>query len=289
VALPPAAPGQKHGGWIFRANRQPARGVIICLHGISTHAAWFQPLAVHLNQAGYDLVCPNRPGSGENPRRTEIADMERGEDLITALGPAFAEARRHKSDVYLLGTSWGAKLAVAAAVRHREEIKGVILLVPAFKARKENLGAAFLVAAGNLVNPEGTLPSPNPEEYLSSGAKATSAAILSEISRDGMMLCRATHRFHWQSRALQKEGVSSLKEQKLPTLAMFAGEDRIVDQEKSEKIALQIANTVVLFPGEGHAIQVQTPALVAQSIIEWIETGRLTDRDKRQVLQTPAR
>lgn len=289
VALPPAAPGQKQGGWIFQAKRQPARGVIICLHGISTHAAWFQPLAVHLNHAGYDLVCPNRPGSGENPRRSEVADMQRGEDLIPALAPAFAEARRHKSDVYLLGTSWAAKLAVAAAARHREEMKGLILLVPAFKAEKENIGVALRVAVGNLIAPEGTLPSPNPEDYLPLAAKATSSSTLSEINRDGMMLCRATHRFHWQSRALQKKGISSLKQQRFPTLAMFAAEDQIVDSKASQKIAFEIADTVALFPGEGHAIQVQTPDRVAQTIVEWIETGRLTDRKDRPLLRKPKR
>ena len=281
VALPPAAPGQKHGGWTFRANGQPARGVIICLHGISTHAAWFQPLAAHLNKAGYDLVCPNRPGSGQNPRASDTADMQRGEDLITALGPAFVEARRHKSDIYLLGTSWGAKLAVAAAARRREEIKGLILLVPAFKAKKENIGVALRVAVGNLVAPQGTLPSPNPEDYLPAGAQVSSSSSLAEINRDGMMLCRATHRFHWQSRALQKKGVASLKEQRLPTLAMFAAQDRIVDLDASRKVAAGIDATIALFANEGHALQVQAPDRVAQTIVEWLETGRLTDPEKR--------
>lgn len=288
VALPPAAPGQKQGGWIFRANRQPARGVIICMHGISTHAAWFQPLAAHLNQAGYDLVCPNRPGSGEKHRVSEVADMQRGQDLIDALEPAFAEARRTKSDAYLLGSSWGAKLAVATAAKHRSEIKGLILLVPAFKAKKENMGVGLRVAVGNLFAPDGTLPSPDPEDYLPLGAKVTSST-LSEINRDGMMLCRATHRFHWQSRALQKKGISSLKQQGLPTLTMFAAEDQIVDRDASEKIAFEIGATVALFHGEGHAIQVQTSDRVAQTILEWIQTGRLADQVDRHLIQKPAK
>ncbi len=92
------------------------RGVILCLHGIQTHAAWFGPLARELRNDGWIVIAPDR--RERTPARDAQMDLARKE----------AGGR----PLLLLGTPWGSNLA-GAWLAHTSRLfpHGFIELVPA--------------------------------------------------------------------------------------------------------------------------------------------------------------
>src|SRR4051812_44198571 len=55
----------------FPAHGGKPRAVLICLHGIQTHADWFTLMAPTLQDEGITVLCPDRRGSGpgRDPQR----------------------------------------------------------------------------------------------------------------------------------------------------------------------------------------------------------------------------
>lgn len=131
-------PGQPGGIW-FRAKRTNARGTIVCLHGVQTHAGWFSPLAAALTRAGWNVVAPDRRGSGVNT----AAPFKRGHaknagQLLDDLRRTMAEAKNLApgKPVILLGTSWGSNLASTYCAKHAGPQPDLLVqLVPGTKTR----------------------------------------------------------------------------------------------------------------------------------------------------------
>src|SRR5581483_5899124 len=125
-------------GCAFGKTSGKPRATLVCLHGIQTHADWFSLLGQALAHDDYLLLCPDRAGSGRQapPDLTGRLPKNRNGDCWTEdLAPVMREAQRRGAPVYLLGTSWGAKVAVDAMGRRgqlypKTEFSGLILLVP---------------------------------------------------------------------------------------------------------------------------------------------------------------
>jgi alpha-beta hydrolase superfamily lysophospholipase len=147
-------------GLIWRSKGQP-KAVLVCLHGIQTHSAWFGPLASELNQQSWTVIAPDRRGSGLNSDEPFVRGHIRGEnelldDLETQIQTARGEA--NGQPVYLLGTSWGSNLAGAyVSQSNRAKPDGLIQLIPATEVRLPHTPGLFgklLIGAANFGAPK---------------------------------------------------------------------------------------------------------------------------------------
>ena len=112
--------------------KREAGTALVYLHGIESHAGWFDKAADLLAQRGYDIYCLDRRGSGLNrENRGYISGHIDSYDIFFKDINHFVKPlhKRYES-VYLVGLSWGGKLAFGYALSKPETVDGLILITP---------------------------------------------------------------------------------------------------------------------------------------------------------------
>ncbi len=273
-------------GWYFPpAPGALHRGSIVCLHGIQTHGEWFAPLAEELTARGYAVYCPDRKYSGHHPENNGIARIESKDTKESWLGDVNAvitAARSHGKPVYLLGTSWGAKLALGVAACHPQQVDGTIMLVPALATTKETLAEKLKVLFWGVFDKERPLALPlAPADYVKVHKEQTPLSskdeqqFIQNMSKDDLLLQQATARFQMTARDLQKTSLKQLKKtrsEQRPVLILLAEGDKIVKNEASRKILTDNFPAVSQkhLPKGGPGVQILRPADIAGEIDAWI-------------------
>lgn len=114
---------------------EPDAASVLYLHGIQSHGGWFERSASCLAQAGFNVLLPDRRGSGLNQQDRGHADSVRQliSDLDTAVD--FVQAHAGPAAVHLVGVSWAGKLAVAYTRRRPTRIASLTLVAPGLFSR----------------------------------------------------------------------------------------------------------------------------------------------------------
>jgi alpha-beta hydrolase superfamily lysophospholipase len=301
--------GAQPKGLIWRAEGQP-RAVLICLHGIQTHSAWFGPLAEELNQQGWTVIAPDRRGSGLNSDQPFVRGHTSGtKELLDDLEAQILAARREAIDrpVYFLGTSWGSNLAGAYVCGpDRPKPDGLIQLVPATGVRKPHTpglfgklyyGAANLVApktktslkfgprhylAGHdqsVIRKEGKIPpvpkngESGPPELLESDTLVQGILRRDESPAEGALLTQPSVRTLLTGNRLNQQWhkqAKKLEQAKFPVLVITAGHDQIMDNKA--------ASSVFEHPGQGSIALISIRAGHAVQISQAAEVAQVITR-----------
>ena len=105
-------------------------------HGIESHAGWFAIAAAELRRRGFDVYCLDRRGSGLNrANRGFVSGHVDAYETLLADIDAFVRPLRPRYDhVFLVGLSWGGKLALAYGLSHPETVDGLVLITPGLRA-----------------------------------------------------------------------------------------------------------------------------------------------------------
>ncbi|MFN2302207.1 MAG: alpha/beta hydrolase [Anaerolineales bacterium] len=112
----------------------------LLIHGFTATTTEVRLIAEKLHQLGYTTAAPLLPGHGTNP-----VDMNRSTwpMWLEKVKSFYEKLLRECDQVYVIGESMGALLALELAVQH-QEIPGLILAAPAIKVN--NLWIAHLIA-----------------------------------------------------------------------------------------------------------------------------------------------
>ena len=117
----------------------PAKGVIICIHGLSGAASDFWPVGDSLPKQGYAVYGMQLRGQGNDPDIKKRGDIRSKQQWINDLEDFTALVkRRHRSaPVYWYGESLGALIAIhtAASTDARHLPQGIILASPVVELR----------------------------------------------------------------------------------------------------------------------------------------------------------
>lgn len=274
----PLSNGELHA-WHFRAAGQ-TKATLVCLHGIQTHGAWFAPLAQKLTSHGYSLWCPDRRGSGMSPIANggaRIADIESARIWLDDVDKVVAAAAKEGAPVFLIGTSWGARPALAYAQEQgsKGKLKAVALVAPAFWTNADSpVGLWFAPVLrwfGLSTSLEKRLP---PAIYLpqtEAARKAINAAdFLTQMSRDDSRLVkRVTFRALDEANRLSKTALRNRPS--LPVTAFFDGEDALVKQPKSKEKLANLGIPLEQPTTSGHGVQVLASDELAGVLRSWVE------------------
>ncbi|MCH8830493.1 MAG: alpha/beta fold hydrolase, partial [Planctomycetes bacterium] len=115
------------------------RGFVVALHGIQSHAGWYEHSSRRLADAGYEIIFLDRRGSGLNEEdRGHAPHVDRlVNDVVQLLS-----AVRHRRDrqapsapIILSAVSWGGKLAAVVCARRPELVDALALITPGICAR----------------------------------------------------------------------------------------------------------------------------------------------------------
>ncbi len=119
--LPGAEPFSHHGG---------ATGVLLC-HGFTGSPQSLRPWAEYLAEAGLSVWLPRLPGHGTTWQ--EMA-RTRWEDWYAEVDRAFDELRAKSDEIFVMGLSMGACLALRLAEVRGPAISGLVLVNPSVTA-----------------------------------------------------------------------------------------------------------------------------------------------------------
>lgn len=167
----------------------PPKGQIVVLHGVQSHSGWYTGLGRTLAGAGYLASLPDRRGSGANTR--ERGHTRSSRRLILDLVEWLENLRREQPGLptAVAGISWGAKLAVILAARHRQLVDAIALIGPGLHPRvgvtwNERLAIAWAL----LFNRQKTFPIPLSDPALFTASPEGQAF----IAADALSLREAT-------------------------------------------------------------------------------------------------
>ncbi len=249
---------------------QPARAVLLLVHGIAGHAVWFGDTAQHLAAAGVAVYAPDRRGSGrsEGPR----GHLARYEDALADLRAfaALASDERPDAPLFVAASSWAAKLAVIYAAQPSVAAAGLVLLGPVFASRANPpLPARLAVVAGARLVPQWSLSSPlRPEMATPNPARQAF------VRADSLQLRRFTLRFLWETVRMDRQRDRVTPRIRLPLLVLQGELDPIADVEVTRRWFAKVPGqdkTIVVYPGGGHLLDFDADATQYRAdLTEWV-------------------
>lgn len=236
----------------FPAPVENRRAVIIHLHGIQSHGAWYVDTEAVLARNGYSVYLSDRRGSGLNPgprgyirnRQQLIDDLQRLVEISANEHPGLPTV--------LIGSCWGAKLALAYALQARNRLAGLVLISPALAQKVDlRLGEKVKVAVGHVAAPRLQVPVPLTPEMFT-----TNPGYLQFIREDPLSLRTVTARFFFET-FLWDRTLIKQRNLPIPLLLMQSGQDPIVDQGRIRRWFDQVSSKnkqYVLYPEFGHLL-----------------------------------
>ncbi|MBI3822255.1 MAG: alpha/beta fold hydrolase [Planctomycetes bacterium] len=233
------------------------RGVVVFIHGIQSHAGWYEHSCTCLSQAGYQVFFLDRRGSGMNAEeRGDVPSFRRLLDDIAEFLTALPRtAARGTLPVFLAGISWGGKLAVALERRHPGLVDGLILMCPGFFAKVnftlwQRLGILFT----RLFRPGTKYPIPLNEPDL-----FTATPHWQQFLRDDpLRLHQASARLLVESARLDGYLRFTPKYVHVPVLLLLASEDRIIRNDKTREYVGRFATPnkeIIEYAGAHHTLE----------------------------------
>jgi alpha-beta hydrolase superfamily lysophospholipase len=285
----------------YAAAAEPAPGPrahVVCIHGIQSHAGWYEHSCTQLSQAGYLVSFLDRRGAGLNARDRgdtpsyrrllddiwEFLQVARGQHgpvpratvLPTSSHHPVTPSPRHPVShpllTFLLAISWGGKLAVAFQRRHPGQVAGLVLLCPGFYARVgPALGERLAIGWARLVSPARLFPVPlqDPELFT------TTPRWQQFIRDDPFSVRQATARFFVASVFLDRALRSVPVQMRVPVLLLLAGKDRIIDNDLTQRYVARFATEdkeTIEYPDAAHTLEFEAdPERFIQDIRSWLD------------------
>ncbi len=267
--------------WAYRqfAPLGSPRAQIVCVHGIQSHGGWYLHSCNRLAAAGYAVSFLDRRGAGLN----EVArgDTPSFRRLLDDVGEYIGDLRaKHGQPLFLLGISWGGKIATAVTHRCRGLVDGLILIAPGFVPRIGlPLQDRLAILAARLVNPRRLFPVP-----LSEAELFTMTPLWQDFVRnDPLSLRAATARFFVESVRLDWYLRFTRNRVKVPMLMLLAEKDRIIDNARTRALVDKLPSLdkhIIEYPGAHHTMEFEPdPEPFIADIVAWLERQVETQSD----------
>jgi alpha-beta hydrolase superfamily lysophospholipase len=225
--------------WALPAS-QPL-GTVILVHGLCEHAGRYGEVAAHLHQWGFAVRAYDQQGHGqsEGPR----GDMQRPGSLQADLCRVIDDTRQHPSlqglPLILLGHSMGGLVVARTLAEGLRPVDAAVLSSPALGAFP-NIFQKILLAI---------LPRIAPHLRVDNGLKAEFVSrdpdVVKAYQSDAMVHRRiATGLAAWILENGEKTLVDAARWE-VPTLLLYAGQDKLVNAQASADFARSAPKAVV--------------------------------------------
>jgi alpha-beta hydrolase superfamily lysophospholipase len=260
--------------WRYRryAPASSPRAHVICIHGIQSHGGWYMHSCESLSQAGFLVDFLDRRGSGLNEEgRGDAPGFRRLLDDIAE----FIRATRnsgHALPVFLVAISWGAKLGVALQRRHPSLVDGLVFVCPGiFPKVRPKLKQRLAILWARLTAPARRFPIPlnDPELF-------TATPRWQQFLRDDKLaLHEGTARLLIESVRLDGYVRWNPAYVTAPTLVFLAGQDRIIDNERTRRFIERFSakdKQIIEYPEAHHTLEFEPdPSRFIGDLRRWLD------------------
>jgi alpha-beta hydrolase superfamily lysophospholipase len=266
--------------WKYRRYRAAGipRGVVVLLHGIQSHAGWYEFSCGELSRSGYDVYFLDRRGAGMNEADRGDAPSFRRllDDVAEFLGTVPRTVPRGHSvgrlPLFLGGISWGGKLAVALERRHPGLVDGLLLFCPGFFAKvRPTLGQRLKILLARLFMPRRRFAIPLNDPELFTGTPRWQEF----LRADPLRLHQATARLLIESVRLDGYLRFVPKYVHVPVLLLLAEHDRIIRNDKTRAFVDRFATpekNVIEYPGAQHTLEFEPdPTAFLRDVTAWLD------------------
>jgi alpha-beta hydrolase superfamily lysophospholipase len=264
--------GQPRLHWRAWHSAGEAKGVIVRLHGIESYAGWYEESSEALARGGYAVYFVDRRGAGKSEGAR--GDIDHWKTWINDLRAAINDVRWREGveTVHLLANCWGARPALAHAALHPQGLASVVLVAPALIMHTYfSLGEQLGIALDRLLRPSRKRHHPVWDARLFT----RDADRIASIEADPLALHECTARFYVQTRLLVGKLPQLLPRVILPVMALFGGEDQVIDLPRTQQMIRWIPRdllTVRTYPGQWHMLEFEpVRQQVCADILAWLD------------------
>jgi alpha-beta hydrolase superfamily lysophospholipase len=207
------------------------RGVVVLVHGLGEHIWRYRHLAAKLNAWGYTVRGYDHYGHGDsagqrgampNPRRL-IDDLADVIDDCARLHPGVP--------LFVLGHSMGGLIAADFVRQGVRQITGLILSSPAFDPGLSGVQRFMLNTVARV------LPDLRVDNGLNPQYLARDPAVVADYKADKMVHRKICGRLANYIAQTGPQVIAAASGWTLPTLLLFAGQDRLVNPQGSRRFA----------------------------------------------------
>lgn len=228
-------------------------GVVVLSHGMGEHARRYDHVVARLGELGLAVYLPDHRGHGRSGGKRML--VRRIGEFTDDLHLLFAEvARRHPgTKPFLIGHSMGAMIALAYALDHQADLRGLVLsgtpVLPGKGIPRPAIAVAKVLGRIAPGAPVQTLPS----QYISKDPEVVARYDADPLVHHGKVPAGLGGAMLTTMGDFRRR----LPTLTLPTLVLHGAEDRLVDQESSRLIA-QLAGskdlTLQVYEGLHHEV-----------------------------------
>jgi alpha-beta hydrolase superfamily lysophospholipase len=258
--------------YVWRYRRyQPVgtpRAEIIGLHGIQSHGGWYGNSCQQMVAAGYGVSFLDRRGCGLNDRdRGDAPSFRRLLDDIAEFVVGLPRPR------FVMGISWGGKLAAGLQRRHPGLSDGLVLIAPGLRPRvRPTFRERLRICVTRFLLPRRRFPIPlnDPELFTANPERQEF------IQKDPLALREATARLLFESGRMDVYLRFAGRHVTMPTLLLLAEKDRIIDNAATRRFVegfLGADRTVIEYAGAHHTLEFEAggPPFI-EDLLKWLDT-----------------
>jgi alpha-beta hydrolase superfamily lysophospholipase len=259
--------------WRYRrySPTGPPHARVVFIHGIQSHAGWYEYSCTRLSKAGFAVDFVDRRGAGINQQRRGDAPSFRRllDDLAELLTSLRAGA---ELPVFLAAISWGGKLAVALQRYRPGLVDGLILLCPGIFPRvKPPFFQRIRILWSRLTWPWRLFPVPLNDARLFTATPHWQRF----IEEDALGLRWVTARLLIESVRLDYYLRFVPRHLRAPVLLLLAEHDRIIDNASTRRFVERFAATdkeIIEYPGAHHTLEFEPePDQFIDDVRRWLE------------------
>jgi alpha-beta hydrolase superfamily lysophospholipase len=255
VTEPEAIEGTFHGAgdrqiyWRSWPPPEEPRAIVVIAHGFGEHSGRYEELGERLRAEGYAVYTLDHHGHGRSAGargRVSIAAAVADLDQLVQL----AQTRHPEADVFLLGHSMGAAIAIRYTIAHGARLAGLILSGPLAEVD----GRAVTKALARIV---GAIVPALPVAKLDANTVSRDRAVVAAYKFDPLVFdtvpAGTAVEFIRHADTLPDD----VRSVTLPTLVMYGTEDRLCAPAGAEMIARRIGSddiTATPYTGLYHEI-----------------------------------
>jgi pimeloyl-ACP methyl ester carboxylesterase len=229
----------------WESGPPPPAGVVVMLEGMT----WgLSKLRDALAQK-YRVIALELPGFGASPANTRSQSVQELANTV-----AQASAQVVPEHYTLIGTSFGANVALWQTLQSSDKVEALVLIAP----------TALLPAAG----PVSSTPEETVKRLFAYPEKAQDFASVDPaiVTKELALVQRLTGGRH------DAEAERRLGEIACATLVLFGSEDKIVAPEAARIYRARIPNSNIAFIYDaGHLIEAERPEALVNAVIDYVE------------------
>ena len=228
---------------------------ILILHGWGSCAKRWQKVKEILTEQGLKVIVPDLPGFGENPSPSQPWSVDDYMEWVKKFSQGF-------SPFFLLGHSFGARIAIKFAVKYPEKISGLILCgAPAIKD-KLNIKHITIRALAKFSSKFSFFP------FYQFFRKIFYKYILRKtdyLKTQGIM--KETFK-----KVIAEDSLPYLCQIKTKTLIIWGEKDDYVSVKLAPIIKNKIPNSdLKIFPEIGHSPHIECPEKLCEIILDFLK------------------